>query len=75
MCVCTRTHTYMQTDINRLCKTIIFEMSNSLRPMDYLACQPPLFMGFSGQKYWSGLPFPSPGDLPDPEMEPGYKES
>ena len=28
-------------------------------------------MGFSGQEYWSGLPFPSPGDLPDPGVEPG----
>ena len=28
-------------------------------------------MGFSSQEYWSGLPFPSPGDLPDPEIEPG----
>ena len=28
-------------------------------------------MGFSGQGYWSGLPFTSPGDLPDPGMEPG----
>ena len=28
-------------------------------------------MGFSRQEYWSGLPFPSPGDLPDPGMEPG----
>ena len=27
-------------------------------------------MGFSRQKYWSGLLFPSPGDLPDPETEP-----
>ena len=27
-------------------------------------------MGFSRQEYWSGLPFPSPGDLPDPESEP-----
>ena len=27
-------------------------------------------MGFSRQQYWSGLPFPSPGDLPDPEIEP-----
>ena len=27
-------------------------------------------MGFSGQEYWSGFPFPSPGDLPVPEMEP-----
>ena len=27
-------------------------------------------MGFSKQEYWSGLPFPSPGDLPDPRIEP-----
>ena len=30
----------------------------------------PLSMGFPGQEYWSGLPFPSPGDLPDPGIEP-----
>ena len=30
-----------------------------------------LSMGFSRQEYWSGLPFPSPGDLPNPGMEPG----
>ena len=34
----------------------------------YLA---PLSMGFSRQEYWSGLPFPSPGDLPNPGIEPG----
>ena len=28
-------------------------------------------MGFSRQEYWSGLPFPLPGDLPDPEIKPG----
>jgi len=28
-------------------------------------------MGFSRQGYWSGLPFPSPGDLPNPGIEPG----
>ena len=28
-------------------------------------------MGEGGQEYWSGLPFPSPGDLPDPGIEPG----
>ena len=32
--------------------------------------QAPLSMGFSRQEYWSGLPFPLPGDLPNPGMEP-----
>ena len=32
--------------------------------------QAPLSMGFSRQEYWSGLPFPSPGDLPNPGIEP-----
>ena len=35
-----------------------------------VAHQAPQSMGFSRQEYWSGLPFPFPGDLPDPEMEP-----
>ena len=35
-----------------------------------VAHQAPLCMGFSRQEYWSGLPFPSPGDLPDPGIEP-----
>ena len=35
-----------------------------------VAYQAPLSMGFSRQEYWSGLPFPSPGDLPDPRTEP-----
>ena len=36
-----------------------------------VAYQASLSMGFSRQEYWSGLPFPSPGDLPDPGIEPG----
>ena len=35
------------------------------------ARQAPLSVGFSRQEYWSGLPFPSPGDLPRPGTEPG----
>ena len=35
-----------------------------------VALQAPLCMGFSRQEYRGGLPFPSPGDLPDPGMEP-----
>ena len=35
-----------------------------------VACQDPPCMEFSRQEYWSGLPFPSPGDLPDPGFKP-----
>ena len=42
-------------------------MSDSCDPMD---CQAPLSMEFSMQEYWSGLPFPSPGDLPNTGIEP-----
>ena len=35
-----------------------------------VACQPPLSMGFPRQKYWSGLPYPPPGDLPQPGIKP-----
>ena len=35
-----------------------------------IALQVPLSMGFPRQEYWSGLPFPSPGDLPNPGIKP-----
>ena len=35
-----------------------------------IARQTPLFMGLFRQEYWNGLPLPSPGDLPDPGIEP-----
>ena len=35
-----------------------------------MALQAPLSMGFSRQEYWGGLPCPSPGDLPEPGIEP-----
>ena len=44
-------------------------ISDSLPP-HVMAQQAPLFMGFPRQEYWEGLPFPSPGDLPHPGMEP-----
>ena len=37
-----------------------------------VAYQAPLSMGFSRQEYWSVLPFPSPGDLPDPGIKPRF---
>ena len=44
---------------------------DSLRPPWTAAHQAPLSMRFTKQGYWSGLPFPSPGDLPNPAIEPG----
>ena len=38
--------------------------------MNCIACQAPLSLGFSRQQYWSGLPFPSPGDLPNTGLNP-----
>ena len=55
VCVC---------EVAQLCLTLC-------DPMDCVAYQAPPSMGFSRQEYWSGLPFPSPGDLPDPGIEPG----
>ena len=45
-------------------------VSNSFATPWTAACQAPLSMGFSRQEYWSGYPFPSPGGLPDPGIEP-----
>ena len=45
-------------------------MSDSFAVSQTIAHQAPLSMGFPRQKYWSGLTFPSPGDLPDPGVEP-----
>ena len=50
--------------VAKLCRTPV-------SPWTHGARQAPLSMGFSRQEYWSGLPFPSPGDLPDPGLEPG----
>ena len=49
--------------VTQLCLTLC-------EPMDYIACQAFLSMGLSRQEYWSGLPFPSPGDLPNPGIKP-----
>ena len=49
--------------VTKLCLTLVIPWT--------AACQAPLSMGFSKQGYWSGLPFPSPGYLPDPEIKRG----
>ena len=45
-------------------------MSSSFATPWTVACQAPQSMRFHKQEYWSGLPFPSPGDLPDPGIKP-----
>ena len=45
-------------------------MSSSFVTLRTVAHQAPLSLGFPRQEYWSGLPLPAPGDLPDPEIEP-----
>ena len=49
--------------VAKLCLTLVTSWT--------VAHQAPPSMGFSRQEYWSGLPFPSPGDLPDPGIKPG----
>ena len=49
--------------VTKLCPTLVTPWS--------VARQAPVAMGFSRQKYWSGLPFPSPGDLPEPGIKLG----
>ena len=49
-------------------------MSDSFATPWTIALEAPLSMGFSRQEYWSRLPFPPPGDLPDPGIELAYPE-
>ena len=51
-------------------KVLVSVVSDFATPWT-VACQAPLSMGFPRQEYWTGLPFLSPGDLPDPGMECG----
>ena len=58
MCVCVCVSVHAQS-----CLTLC-------GPMDCIAHQALLSMEFSRGEYWSGLPYPTPGDLPDPRVEP-----
>ena len=48
----------------------VAHLCSTLYSTDCIACQAPLSMGFSRQEGWSGLPFPTPGDLPNPGIKP-----
>ena len=58
-----------QTDIHKCTYSLCSGMSDSGASWT-VAHQVSLFMEFSRQGYWSGLPFPTPGDLPSPGIEP-----
>ena len=63
-------HTHIM--IHYIVFTVCYSLSHAqLFAIPWTAAhQASLFMGFSRQGYWSGLPFPSPGDLPDPGIKP-----
>ena len=58
-------HCQLPTRARMLSHSVV---SDSVTPWT-VACQAPLSIGFSWQEYWSGLPFPPPGDLPDPGIK------
>ena len=77
-CVMTKKH--INVIYFELCKkkiiTLVFEVKSVSCVRLFaspwtVACQAPLSVGFPRQEYWSGLSFPSPGDLPDPGIKPG----
>ena len=51
-------------------KPVVAQTRSTLGDPTDCSCQAPLSMGFSRQECWSGVPCPSPGDLPDPGIEP-----
>ena len=56
--------------VNQLCVVNCFSRVQLFVTLCTVAFQAPLSMGFSKQEYWSQLPFPPPGDLPNPGIEP-----
>ena len=63
----------MHDEVNQLCESESHSvMSDSFAIPWTVAHQALLSIEFSRQEYWSGLPFASPGDLPNPGIEPGF---
>ena len=54
----------------KACESEVAQLCLTLCDPRTVAHQAPASVGFSRQEYWSGLPFPSPRDLPNPGMEP-----
>ena len=57
-----------KSESESICHSVMSRLFVTLWPV---ACQAPLSVEFSRQEYWSGMPFPSPGDLLNPETGPG----
>ena len=78
VCVCVHVCVYMCACMC-VCKCVcvcVCVLSQAVMPNSLqLACQAPLSMGFPKQEYWSGWPFPSPGDLPDSGIELAFPAS
>ena len=63
LCVLISSYNLSESEVTQSCPTLCDPMDSSLH-------QAPPSMGFSRQEYWSELPFPSPGDLPNPGLNP-----
>ena len=69
----TKSQTQLSNWIEAGCLKIVISTQSCLTLCDPVDCSLPgsSILGFSRQEYWRGLPFPSPGDLPNPGIEPG----
>ena len=67
---CADVHTHMHTQQWNTTFVQLLSCVRSFVTLETTAHQIPLSMGFPRQEYWNGLPWPSPGDLPDPGIEP-----
>ena len=63
-------HGLHESEVAQLCPTLCNPMVCSLPGSSIRGIFQARILGFSRQEYWSGLPFPSPGDLPNPRIEP-----
>ena len=63
-----------QSPLVIFCGCSAIQSCSTLQTLRTVACQATLSVGFFSQEYWSGLPFPSPGNLPNPGTEPAAPE-
>ena len=68
-CIAKNAHCHLSHQQEAVCAQSLSRVRLFATPW-IAACHTPLSTGFSRQEYWSGLPCPPPGDLPNPEIEP-----